>query len=86
MADLMEYKCPNCGGPLKFDADAQEMKCPYCGSKINVQALAAMDNELGVKSDSFEWSKVADKQWDEGETAGMKVYICNSCGGEIVCD
>lgn len=86
MSDLFEYKCPSCGGTLKFDAKYQEMKCPYCGVTINVEALASMDEELGVKDDSFDWQKVAETTWEEGETDGMKVYVCNSCGGEIVCD
>lgn len=86
MADLLEYKCPSCGGTLKFDAGTQEMKCPYCGSTINVETLASMDENLGVKEDSFDWVKMADNQWNEGEADAMKVYVCNSCGGEIVCD
>ena len=28
--DIQEYKCPNCGGAVKFDSGAQKMKCPYC--------------------------------------------------------
>ena len=30
MADLLEYKCPCCGGMLEFNSEVQQMKCPYC--------------------------------------------------------
>ena len=31
MADMMEYKCPSCGGAMEFDSMTQKMKCPYFG-------------------------------------------------------
>ena len=37
MADIQEYKCPNCGGILTFEPGTQKMKCPYCDSEIDVQ-------------------------------------------------
>lgn len=32
MAELKEYKCPNCAGALKLDSALQKMKCPFCDS------------------------------------------------------
>ena len=29
---LSNYKCPNCGGPLRFDPETQKLKCEYCDS------------------------------------------------------
>ena len=29
---LMEYECPACGGPLKFNATKQMLTCEFCGS------------------------------------------------------
>lgn len=86
MAELLEFKCPNCGGTLKFDSDAQRIKCSYCGTEIDVAALKGQDEELGTKADNFTWEKIASNTWEAGETDNMKVYVCNSCGGEIVAD
>ena len=36
MDDLMEYKCPNCGGAIHFEATTQMMKCPYCNNPVVV--------------------------------------------------
>ena len=37
-------------------------------------------------SDSLEWELEGGREWHEGETEGMRVYSCKSCGGEIICD
>ena len=39
MADLLEYKCPCCGGEVKFDSGTQKMVCPFCETEFDVEAL-----------------------------------------------
>ena len=34
----------------------------------------------------MQWQTAAGTQWQEGETDGMRLYVCNTCGGEIVAD
>ena len=46
MAELMEYKCPACGGALEFDPKIQKMKCPYCDSEYEMAELQAKDEQL----------------------------------------
>lgn len=84
MAELFEYKCPNCGGSLKFDSKAQEMKCPYCGSLIGIEELEEQERELLNREDEIKWDEIASNTWSDEEIADMVVYVCNSCGGEIV--
>ena len=87
MSELLKYKCPNCGGVLEFDSGTQQMKCPYCDSTVDVQALSGYDEELkNAAPDQMNWEKEAGNIWDEEETKGMKVYVCDSCGGEIIAD
>ncbi len=87
MSTLQEYKCPCCGGAIAFDSGIQKMKCPYCDTEFEVESLKGYDDELkGDKADSMEWETPAGGQWQEGEAEGLRVYVCNSCGGEIVCD
>lgn len=84
---LVEYKCPNCGGPIEFSPGTQELVCPYCGSEINIEALTAMDGDLvqNQESEAINWKYEGD-EWGEDEQKGMSVYSCKSCGGEIVGD
>ncbi|MGN0447342.1 MAG: hypothetical protein ACI4GC_02215 [Acutalibacteraceae bacterium] len=87
MTVLQEYKCPCCGGAITFDSTIQKMKCPYCDTEFDVSALAAQDSGLEIQQeDQMQWEASAGGQWQEGETDGLRTYVCKSCGGEIVCD
>lgn len=93
MSQLLEYKCPACGGALEFDSATQKMKCPFCDSVFDVEELkdkdSVLDNEFDpstISEDSFNWNESAGSQWSEGEIEKMSVFTCNSCGGEIIGD
>ena len=63
------------------------MKCPYCDSEFEMEALASYDEELkSQQDDSMNWEESVENQWYPGEKEGLRIYICNSCGGEIVGD
>lgn len=52
-----------------------------------MEALASYDAELqSEKNDNMEWETTAGGDWQEGETDGLRAYVCKSCGGEIVGD
>ena len=88
MSDLMEYKCPCCGGALEFNSTIQKMKCPYCDSEFEMDALKENDANLqnAQKGDDMTWSNEPGSEWEKGETSNMAVYVCKSCGGEIIGD
>lgn len=87
MSVLQEYKCPCCGGAIEFNAVAGKMKCPYCDSEFELESLASYDEEVGnQQEDSMNWDTGAGEAWQPGEAEGLRVYVCNSCGGEIVGD
>ena len=86
MAQIIEYKCPCCGGIIEFDSDSQKMKCPYCETTFDPSALLEMDAALNQqKPDEMEWETPQEAFTDE-ETDNMSVYTCRSCGGEIIAD
>ena len=37
MSDVIEYKCPFCGGAMEFDSKSQHMKCLYCNTEMTVE-------------------------------------------------
>lgn len=88
MSVLLEFKCPHCGGKLEFDAATQNMKCPYCDSEIDVKAVQSSEQEqaASAQADEMNWNDIAGQQWAPGETDSMNVYVCSSCGGEIIAD
>lgn len=87
MAEIQEYKCPCCGGAIAFDSTIQKMKCPYCDTEFEMETLAGYDNELkNEQADDMRWDNISGSDWQEGETDGLRSYVCKSCGGEIVAD
>ncbi|MCI6552061.1 MAG: hypothetical protein MR430_00740 [Lachnospiraceae bacterium] len=87
MTVMQEYKCPCCGGAINFDSTIQKMKCPFCDTEFDMAALAEYDSQLNnEQADDMKWETEAGREWQEGETDGLRSYVCRSCGGEIVGD
>lgn len=84
MSELMEYKCPSCGGYLEFDAVSQKLKCPYCESIFELSEFA--DETKSTKETEKKKSEQTVRGWSAQELKGMYVYACKSCGGEIIGD
>ena len=87
MAVLQQYKCPCCDGAIEFSSAAQKMKCPYCDTEFEMETLLAYDQELQQDTpDDMSWDTAAGGDWTEGEDAGLRIYVCQTCAGEIVAD
>lgn len=87
MATLQQYKCPCCGGAIEFNSSIQKMKCPYCDTEFEMDTLVQYDAELSSDNqDNMNWNADQVPSWQAGEDEGMRVYVCNSCGGQIVGD
>ena len=85
------FKCPNCGGPLKFDPGEQMFTCEYCLSKFSEQTLTelAKKEEAKAEAQKDEYkAKEAEAKKNEAGEGGFHtvVYSCPSCGAEIVTD
>ncbi len=85
MDTMLQYKCPCCGGAIEFDSTLQKMKCPFCDTEFDVETLKAYDEALKQDgTDAMEWDTSGGEAWSEEDN--MAVYVCESCGGEVVCD
>lgn len=83
----VNYKCPNCGGPLKFNPDKQMFSCEYCMSDFEEQKIQQMYAEKEAKQSQAEKAEEAQasrQQDGEGEVEDAVVYTCPSCGAEVV--
>jgi len=76
--DIKEYKCPNCGGAVKFDSYSQKMKCPYCDTEFEIKALEEYH---------FDWSEENSGEiLNESELDDLSMGVCPSCGAELLGD
>lgn len=87
---VVSYKCPNCGGDLRFSPNTQKYKCEYCASDFSQEELEALEPAEGSeeKVESYEENNEAENG-ETGETEEQEeavVYHCPSCGAEIVTD
>ena len=83
MSDVMEYKCPACGGAMEFDSKTQQLKCPYCDTQISVEEW---ERQNAKDQGTAQWTSTGNETWSQEETQDMKVYVCQSCGGEIIAE
>ena len=82
-----ELECPCCGGTLHFDSKSQEIVCPYCDSHFSVDSLKQYSDDLASdKEEDVSWDESTVQSYSSQEMKGMKVYSCESCGGEIIVD
>lgn len=72
----VNYSCPNCGGKLVYSAENQNFYCEWCASEFNESDLSNINN-----ADSELHSDAAEEFRN-----GTNLYICNSCGAEIIAD
>lgn len=83
---LQQYKCPCCSGAIEFNPNVQKMKCPYCDTEFDMNTLLQYDADLNTDAeDSMEWD-TEHGEWQTDETSGMRIYSCQSCGGQIIVD
>lgn len=68
------WKCPNCGGGLQFAPQSQDFECEYCMSHFTQAELEKNAAEEGEAVEMEEQQEVP------------VVYLCPSCGAEIVTD
>ncbi|EET59511.1 hypothetical protein BRYFOR_08603 [Marvinbryantia formatexigens DSM 14469] len=95
---VISYKCPNCGGDLRFDPSTQKYKCEYCISLFTQEELEAANPQAsGEETAPHVHARGGQKagqggqesaQNDDGgkEEQGAVVYSCPGCGAEIVTD
>lgn len=76
--EAVQYKCPNCGGELKFKPDKQAFGCDYCMSSFTEeeikQVCARTENSIPD----------GEQQINNEFAEHTNVYHCSSCGAEII--
>ena len=100
-AQVTNYQCPSCTGPLHYSGASGKLECDYCGSSYTVAEIEALYKDKEAKAAAAQQAaeKAKDSATDSGvwdtsslnsdwgaDAAGMKTYSCPSCGAELICD
>mgnify|MGYP004529348837 FL=1 len=99
-AQVTNYKCPACTGPLHFVGSSGKLECDYCGSTFDVaevEKLYADKDKAAAEAQHKAEEKTAaggETDWDMSglnedwgaDANGVKAYSCPSCGAELICD
>lgn len=81
--EAIQYKCPNCGGELKFDAGKQQFGCEYCRSLFTEEDIKQVCKE----NEEADLSRSPEELQQQQEFAEhTNLYECGSCGAQIVAD
>lgn len=62
------YTCPNCGGPVHFDASSGKLKCDYCGSIFTIDEIRKFYAEQNARAAAKGAASAAEQA--AGETGG----------------
>ncbi|MGN0437589.1 MAG: hypothetical protein ACI4F4_03630 [Lachnospiraceae bacterium] len=80
----MIYKCPNCGGALKYDPISKKMICEYCISYFEPEEISQKtENSKAVQEETATSSEAAQLNADD-DYMECNIYSCTSCGGELM--
>ena len=87
-AQITNYQCPACTGPMRFLPDTGKTECEYCGSVFELAEIEAL------YQDQTEEPQKAEPAWDTSaltedwgnDAEGMKTYSCPACTAELICD
>ena len=83
MANI-EFKCPCCGGTLNFDNKSQNIVCPYCDTQFSANDLKEYTDDLANTAEDTSWDESMVEAYTNEDKKGIKIYSCESCGGEII--
>ena len=79
MSEALQLKCPNCGATVEFKADRQKFVCDFCDSEFTDAQIGATNPQNSMTEDA---APAAVNDFSEH----TNLYICHSCGAEIVAD
>lgn len=72
-------KCPNCGAALKYDFNQKKLVCANCDSTVS------FGDDTDEAITGFDFSSIV-KNAENPLDFQLPIYICKSCGAEIIAD
>jgi DNA-directed RNA polymerase subunit RPC12/RpoP len=91
--ESVNYKCPACAAPLRFNDKGQNWRCASCANEFTLENLKTFNDDeiLGDKGDKpLDWETYdfnsGSGDWSQQEKEELSESRCESCGAEIIMD
>lgn len=85
-AQITNYQCPACTGPLRYDGESGKLQCDYCESSFTVEEVEAIFAEKNAAAEeTSQQSAPESSEWGE-DADHMRAYNCPSCGAQLICE
>ena len=82
--ESVNYQCPACGGPLRYDGAKALLVCDHCDSEF---AVTDIETRYASKQQAAEEKAQKVSVSASSDASGLDgAYVCSSCGAELVCD
>jgi len=81
---VIDYKCPNCGGGMLFDSESGMLSCHSCGRKDNIESYSdPLVRNTFTEDEALEYhcNSCGAVIMTEAETAAT---VCSFCGSSVV--
>ena len=82
--ELVNYKCPSCTAPLRFDEKTGKLVCDFCGSIYTVEEAETLNAEKEAAAAKAEKPDIPEAS--QTEDPNLHAYLCPSCGAELICE
>jgi len=78
--EVLDNKCPHCGGKTDYNPKTGIWKCLYCESEMTLEEMQSYNNASNIKNNT----SVNNKDIDTYDN--YMSYNCKNCGAEIITD
>ncbi|MDE5884910.1 MAG: hypothetical protein K2H29_07560 [Oscillospiraceae bacterium] len=75
----VQYRCPNCGGDLRFHPQKQGFACEYCDSFFTPEECQQANSQMAQEAQ-------AQIPAQDAFAEENQVFLCQSCGAELITD
>ena len=79
---VVQYKCPNCGGDVIYSAETRSFHCEYCDSNFSFDEIT----DIFKKNENLDLSDKQKQEEYSDFAENNALYQCPSCGSQIIAD
>ena len=92
---VLQYKCPDCGADVSYDAESRLLKCPSCGKTKDISLMdddGEQSHDPNASADDVDEVYGDYENFDEKSTYtrygenDTQHYVCENCGAELITD